>query len=119
MLKNNAKMFRMLLFILGIDQDVIDENHHEFIQFSHEVHEVGRCISETEGHNLVFIQPITCGEGNLRNITRPNFYLMITRPKINFGKDLGFSQLIKQHINAGQGVFIFDDDRIERALVYA
>jgi hypothetical protein len=44
---------------------------------------------------------------------------MITRPKINFGKDLGFSQLIKQHINAGQGVFIFDDDRIERALVYA
>jgi hypothetical protein len=35
-LKNNAKMFRMLLFVLGIDQDVIDENHDEFIQFSHE-----------------------------------------------------------------------------------
>jgi hypothetical protein len=24
-LKNNAKMFHMLLFVLGIDQDVIDE----------------------------------------------------------------------------------------------
>jgi hypothetical protein len=35
-LKNNAKMFRMLLFVPGIDQDVIDENHHEFIQFGHE-----------------------------------------------------------------------------------
>jgi hypothetical protein len=35
-LKNNAKIFRMLLFVLGIDQDVIDENHHKFIQFSHE-----------------------------------------------------------------------------------
>jgi hypothetical protein len=29
--KNNAKMFNMLLFILGINQDVIDENHNEFI----------------------------------------------------------------------------------------
>jgi hypothetical protein len=29
-------MFHMLLFVLGIDQDVIDENHHEFIQLSHE-----------------------------------------------------------------------------------
>jgi hypothetical protein len=90
----------MLLFVLGIDQDVIDENHHKFIQFSHEdwvheVHEVGRCISETEGHNKIFIQSITCGEGSLRNITRPNFYLMISRPKINFGEDLGSSQLIK------------------------
>jgi hypothetical protein len=44
---------------------------------------------------------------------------MITRPKINFGKDLGSSQLIKQHIIAGQGVFIFDGDRIERAVDYA
>jgi hypothetical protein len=35
-LKNNAKMFRMLLFVPGIDQDVIDENHHGFIQFIHE-----------------------------------------------------------------------------------
>jgi hypothetical protein len=36
MLKNNAKMLRMLLFVLGINQDVVNENHHEFIQFSHE-----------------------------------------------------------------------------------
>jgi hypothetical protein len=59
------------------------------------------------------------GEGSLRNITRLNFSLMITRPKINFGEDLGSSQLIKQHVNAGKGVFIFDGDQIERAVVYA
>jgi hypothetical protein len=35
-LKNNAKKFSMLLFVLGINQDVIDERHNEFIQFSHE-----------------------------------------------------------------------------------
>jgi hypothetical protein len=44
---------------------------------------------------------------------------MITRPKIDFGEDLGSSQLIKQHVNAGKGVLIFDGDRIERAVVYA
>jgi hypothetical protein len=30
-LKNDAKMFSMLLFVLGINQDVVDENHNEFI----------------------------------------------------------------------------------------
>jgi hypothetical protein len=35
-LKNNAKMFSMLLFVLGVNQDDVDENHDEFIQFSHE-----------------------------------------------------------------------------------
>jgi hypothetical protein len=43
---------------------------------------------------------------------------MISRPKINFGEDPGSSQLIKQHVNAGKGVFIFDGDRIETAVVY-
>jgi hypothetical protein len=36
MLKNNAKMFSMLFFVFGVNQDVIDENHNEFIQFKHE-----------------------------------------------------------------------------------
>jgi hypothetical protein len=30
-LKNDAKMFSMVLFVLGINQDVVDENHNEFI----------------------------------------------------------------------------------------
>jgi hypothetical protein len=35
-LKNNAKMFSMLFFVFGVNQDVIDENHNEFVQFRHE-----------------------------------------------------------------------------------
>jgi hypothetical protein len=30
-LKNNAKMFNMLFFAFGINQNVIDENHNGFI----------------------------------------------------------------------------------------
>jgi hypothetical protein len=36
-LKNNAKMFNMLFFAFGMNQDGIDENHNEFIQLSHEL----------------------------------------------------------------------------------
>jgi hypothetical protein len=59
-LKKNAKMFNLLFFVFGVNQNVIDENHNEFIQFRHEhrvheIHEVGRCIGETEGHNQIFI----------------------------------------------------------------
>jgi hypothetical protein len=41
-LKNNMEMFRMIFRILGIDQNVINEDHYEFIKFLHEnkVHEI-------------------------------------------------------------------------------
>ena len=34
-LKNNAEMLSMLLLIFGVDEDVIDENHHEFVKLEH------------------------------------------------------------------------------------
>jgi hypothetical protein len=42
---------------------------------------------------------------------------MIARSKIDLGKDLGTSPLIKEHINAGQRIFIFDCHRIEWTIV--
>jgi hypothetical protein len=41
-LKNNMEMFRMILRILGIDQNVINEDHNKFVEFLHEdrVHEI-------------------------------------------------------------------------------
>jgi hypothetical protein len=41
-LKNNMEMFRMIFQILGIDQNVIDEDYNEFVEFLHEdrVHEI-------------------------------------------------------------------------------
>jgi len=42
---------------------------------------------------------------------------MITWTKIDLGKDLGSSQLIKQNINAGKRIFIFDSNHIERPVI--
>jgi hypothetical protein len=42
-------MFYVLFFGLGIDQDVIDEYHHKFVEelheyLIHEIHEIGRAL---------------------------------------------------------------------------
>jgi hypothetical protein len=49
-------MFRMFLFIFGIDQDIIDEDNDKFVELRHEnrVHEVHKMswdISKTKGHD--------------------------------------------------------------------
>jgi hypothetical protein len=41
--------------------------------------------------------------------------LMVARAKVYLGEHFGSHQLIKQHINAGQWVFVLDGHRIERA----
>jgi hypothetical protein len=43
---------------------------------------------------------------------------MIARSKIDRGKYFGTSQLIKENINAGQGIFILDCHRIEWVIVH-
>jgi hypothetical protein len=48
-------MFDMILLVFGIDEDIIDEDHYEFVEIRHnhgvhEVHEVGWDICETKGH---------------------------------------------------------------------
>jgi hypothetical protein len=55
-LKGNPEMFGMLCLIFGIDKDIIDKNHYEFVELRHkhgvhEVHEVGWGICETKGHH--------------------------------------------------------------------
>jgi hypothetical protein len=50
-LQNNVKMSRILFFTLGIDQDVINEDHDKLVQLWHEygvhqVHEMCRSIGE-------------------------------------------------------------------------
>jgi hypothetical protein len=63
LLQNNSEMLCMLLFTLGIDQEVINEDHNKLIQLQHEhrvyqVHEMCMCIGESKRHNQIFIQPI-------------------------------------------------------------
>jgi hypothetical protein len=35
-LQNNSEMLHMLLFTLGIDQDVVNEDHNKLVQLRHE-----------------------------------------------------------------------------------
>jgi hypothetical protein len=102
----------MLRLVSRIDQNVINESYHKLVQFVHEdeiheIHEVGKSISESKRHNQVFIKVVSGGESGLWNVRRFDFYLVIARSEVNFGEDLGSQQLIKKHINAGQRVLFF------------
>jgi hypothetical protein len=60
---------------------------------------------------------ISSGESSFGSVTRSNFDLMITRPKIDLGENLGSSQLIKKNINAGKRIFVFNGHQVERSVL--
>jgi hypothetical protein len=73
----------MLLFALGVDQDVINEDHDKLVQLRHEhgvhqVQEMCRSIGESKLHNQILIQPVPSGESSFMNIFRTDLDLMIT-----------------------------------------
>jgi hypothetical protein len=112
-------MFDMLLLIFGIDEDIIDTYHYEFVELHHkhgvhEVHEVGWGICETKGHHQELVKTITSGESSFRNVTRSNFDLVVTRTKIDLGENFDSSQLIKKNIDSGKRIFVLDGHYIER-----
>jgi hypothetical protein len=87
-LKDNSEVFDMFFLALGIDENIIDKDHDKFIELRHkhgvhEVHEVGWGIRETKRHYQELVKTITSGESGFRNVTRSNFDLMITRPKVD------------------------------------
>jgi hypothetical protein len=52
-LQNNSEMLRMLFFTLGIEQDVINEDHDKLVQLRHEygvhqVHEMCKSIGKSK-----------------------------------------------------------------------
>jgi hypothetical protein len=76
-LKDNAEMFGMFFLVFGIDKDIIDKDHYEFVELCHkhrvhEVHEIGWGIRETKGHYQELVKTITSGESSFRNVTRSN-----------------------------------------------
>jgi hypothetical protein len=55
-IRDGADMLRMLFFILGIYQNVVDEDHYKLIQLRHkdrihEIHEKCRSIYDAERHD--------------------------------------------------------------------
>jgi hypothetical protein len=115
-------MFGMLLLILGVDEDIIDKDHYEFVELRHkngvhEVHEVGWGICETKGHHQELVKTVTSEESSFRNVTWSNFDLVVTRTKINLGENFGSNQLIKKNIDSGKRIFVLDGYCIERSVV--
>jgi hypothetical protein len=106
-LQNNAEILCMLFFILGVDQDVVNEGHNKLVQLQHEykvhqVHEMCRSVGESKRHNQILVQPIPGGESSLRNVFWMDLDLMITRTKIDLEKDSCTGKLIKENVDAGQ-----------------
>jgi hypothetical protein len=76
-LEDNSEMFDMFFLVFGIDKDIIDKDHYQFVELRHkhgvhEVHEVGWGIRETKGHYQELVMTITSGESGFRNVTRSN-----------------------------------------------
>jgi hypothetical protein len=93
-------MFYVLFLGLGIDQDVVDKYHHKLVKELHEyliyeIHEIGRGIGQTKGHDGVLEQAVASGEGGLGNVGLSDLQLMISSAEINLGEHFGSIQLIK------------------------
>jgi RNA binding exosome subunit len=66
-------MFLMLCFRLGVNQNIVDEDHNKLIHvlhkhLIHEVHEIGWGIHKSEGHHGILIESILVVEHCLGNI---------------------------------------------------
>ena len=72
-LQNCSQMLFVFVLALGVNEDVINEYHHKFIQevhknLVHHMHKECRSIGEAERHNGVLIKTVSSGECSLRNI---------------------------------------------------
>jgi hypothetical protein len=117
-------MFGMFFLAFGIDENVINKDHDEFIELRHEhgvheVHEVGGGISESERHYQELVKTITSRKSGFGNVAWSNLDFVVARTKVDFREDFGTSQLIKKNIDSGKQVFVFDGDCIERSVIYA
>jgi hypothetical protein len=76
-----------------------------------------RSIGQPKRHNQILIQPIPGRESGVRNIFRMDLDLMITRIKIDLGKDFCTDKLIEKNVNARQWIFVLDSDDIHKPVV--
>jgi hypothetical protein len=112
----------MLFLTFGVDEDIIDKDHYEFVELRHKhgvhkVHDVGWGICETKGHHQELVESVRSGESSFRDVTRSNFDFVVTRTKIHLGENFGSSQLIKKNIKSGKRIFVLRRYCIERSVV--
>jgi hypothetical protein len=92
-------MLSVLLFILGIYQDVINEDHHEFsnsginTKFIRYVKWAGAFVNLKD--NQIFELSVPHSKCGLGYIFGSDTDLMIARPEVNFREYLSSGKLIK------------------------
>ena len=116
-------MTLMILPRLGVDQDVIHENHSEpiLVRLEHHMHKIHECrwrICRPERHHCELEMPISRSKCRLRDICLLNSQLMVVGAEIYLGVDPRPSQLMKQIINRWQRVPILDSSSIQLPIIY-
>ena len=71
----------------AINEDVVKINH-EALTGVHMPHEGTWGVRQAEWNDEPFIEPLASLEGCFPFVSRPDAYLMIAIPKVQFGKDL-------------------------------
>jgi len=114
----------MLLQGLAIDDNVIKINNNEAIKERHKylIHEgakCGWCICEAKGHDKELVRIITCHTYRLWLIPFGYTDLIVPTPQIEIRKVPRISELIKQVIDARDGILALDGDLVEGPIVDA
>jgi hypothetical protein len=76
-----------------------------------------RSIGESKRHNQIPIQLIPGGKGGLGNVFRMDLDLMITRTKIDIGKEFNTNKLIEKNVDTRQMIFILNGDGIQGSVI--
>ena len=114
----------MLLQGLAIDDNVIKINNHEAIKkrskyLVHEGAKCGWCIYEAKGHDKELIRTTTCHTRCLWLISFGYADLIVPTLQIELRKVPYICKLIKQVIDARDGILVLDGDLVESPIVDA
>src|SRR5581483_5970934 len=117
-------MLFMVLLALRIDQDVVYEDNHKFIQVRstysvHQIHKDCWSVRQTERHDQKFVMTITSSERCLGNIIFSDSHLVVSGSKIDLGEIGRSLQLVEQIINTRKRITVLDSNLVQLPVINA
>jgi hypothetical protein len=112
-----------VFFALGINQHIIDEHYDGLVQICrkdlvHQIHKIGRSISQSKRHHRILIRTIPQNEDSLRKVTFSYLQLILSRSKIDFREHTCTMELIKKIINPRQRVLVRDGNLFWSTIIH-
>jgi hypothetical protein len=116
-------MLFIFLFILRVDQYVIDEHYDKLVQIFRkdlvrQIHKVGRDFYQSKIHHHLLVQTIPQSEDRLQKVTCLYFQLILSRSKVDFREHMRTMELIKQTINPRQRVLVLDGNLSQSTIIH-